>query len=139
MSVQIEKTGDLAACLALRHEVFVVEQGVPVEEEEDAHDATATHFAAMDNGRLVGTARIVVAGDFGKIGRVCVAQSHRGRGLGAALIGACLTELGARGVRRARLGAQVAAIGFYERLGFAVTSDAYDDAGIPHVDMERQV
>jgi len=137
VSVQVEKTLDLATCLALRHQVFVREQGVPVEEEEDAHDPTATHFLALADGRPVGTARIVVEGDTGKIGRVCVLKTHRGTGLGAALIRACLDDLRSAGIRRARLGAQLTATGFYQKLGFTVTSGTYDDAGIPHVDMER--
>ena len=48
---------------------------------------------------------------------------------------AALDELRARGVRMAGLGAQTHAIGFYERLGFAVYGPEYDDAGIPHRDM----
>ncbi len=137
MSVRIAQTDDLAACLALRHEVFVQEQGVPEEEEVDALDATAIHLAATDNARTIGTARIVLTGTTAKIGRVCVARSHRGTGLGAALIRACLNEARRRGATRAKLGAQVVATGFYQRLGFVVTSGEYDDAGIAHVDMER--
>ncbi len=137
MSVRIAQTDDLAACLALRHQVFVQEQGVPEEEEVDELDQTAIHLAATKNGQTLGTARVVLTGTSAKIGRVCVARSHRGSGLGAALIRACLDEARRSGATRAKLGAQVVATGFYERLGFAVTSGEYDDAGIAHVDMER--
>ena len=33
------------------------------------------------------------------------------------------------------LAAQFYLVPFYERFGFAVTSDPYDDCGVPHVDM----
>ncbi|AJE44767.1 GNAT family N-acetyltransferase [Celeribacter indicus] len=133
----IEKTEDFADCLALRLAVFVDEQKVPVEEEVDDLDPVATHFIARDaEGRPVGTARIVEIDGTGKIGRVCVAREHRGTGLGAALIEACLAELRLRPhLTRAKLGAQTHAIGFYARFGFEPVGAEYLDGGIPHRDM----
>ena len=52
---------------------------------------------------------------------------------------AALDELRARGVTKAKLGAQTHAIGFYEKLGFTVHGPEYDDAGIPHRDMSRSL
>jgi ElaA protein len=83
----------------------------------------------------VGTARVLLRGDTGKIGRVCVLRPMRGRGIGAALIRAAVEELRARGFSRAKLGSQVHAIPFYEGLGFVAEGPVYDDAGIPHRDM----
>ena len=137
MSISIRETDDLPTCLALRHLVFVSEQGVPIAEEADEHDAGATHFLAFDGNAPVGTARITYTPEMAKIGRVCVLPSHRGSGLGAALINAALAHIRAASTPLARLGAQVQAIGFYEGLGFSVVGEEYDDAGIPHVDMER--
>ncbi|MCV6823038.1 MULTISPECIES: GNAT family N-acetyltransferase [Halocynthiibacter] len=138
MTVHIEQTDDFEACLALRIEVFVREQGIPFDEEIDDLDAEALHLIAVDDGKPVGTARLIVDGKTGKIGRVCVAKSHRGTGLGAALIKAGLARFEAdSGLNRAYLSAQVSAIGFYERLGFKAYGEPYDDAGIPHRDMER--
>jgi len=137
VSVRIEETTDLTTCLALRQLIFVAEQGVPIEEEVDAYDPIASHFLAHDGVAPVGTARVVYLTDVAKIGRVCVLPSHRGTGLGAALIGAALAHAKGRGMGMARLGAQVQAIGFYENLGFSVIGGEYDDAGIAHVDMER--
>ena len=130
----IEKTTDLATCRAIRREVFIIEQSVPEAEECDGE---AIHLLARDaSGAAVGTARILVQGATGKIGRVAVLQSARGTGAGAALIRAALEELRAMpGVTRAKLGAQTHAIGFYEKLGFAAYGPEYDDAGIPHRDM----
>ena len=92
MSLLISVTDDLDACLTLRFEVFVDEQGVPVEEERDALDDTATHILATLDGTPVGTARVVFQDDVAKIGRVCVVKPGRGTGLGAKLIEACVAE-----------------------------------------------
>ncbi|MEW2911910.1 GNAT family N-acetyltransferase [Leisingera sp. JC11] len=138
MSLNISLTKDLETCLALRHRVFVEEQGVPLEEEQDALDATATHLLALQDGVPVGTARIVFKGDTAKIGRVCVLPSTRGTGLGAKLIEAAVgTAQAIPGIARAKLGAQLHAVGFYEKLGFTAFGPVYDDAGIDHRDMVR--
>ena len=138
MSVVIERVSDPAVCLALRHTVFVEEQGVPVALERDDLDDTALHLLATSDGTPVGAARIVVTGDTGKIGRVCVLQNARGTGLGAALIEAALDQLRADpSVARATLGAQLSALGFYEKLGFAAYGAVFEDAGIDHQMMER--
>ena len=138
MSAQIFITDDLDSCLALRFQVFVDEQGVPEEEERDALDETATHLLAEQDGEPVGTARIVFGDDTAKIGRVCVLQSQRGTGLGAQLIEYAVEIARQRpGITRAKLGAQLHAIGFYEKLGFAAFGPVYDDAGIDHRDMAR--
>lgn len=140
MSMVIEETQNLAACHALRLEVFVKEQNVAMSEEMDELDGEAIHLLALEDDQPVGTARLLRKEATGKIGRVCVAKSHRGTGLGAALIRASLERLAKEpSITRAQLGAQTHAIGFYEKLGFRAYGPIYDDAGIPHRDMERDV
>ncbi|EYD75715.1 GNAT family acetyltransferase YjcF [Rubellimicrobium mesophilum DSM 19309] len=135
MTLTVARTDDFDTCLALRWTVFVEEQSVPEELERDEHDATALHLLATLDGRPVGTARLLLKGDTGKIGRVCVLRESRGQGIGAALIRAAVEEIKVLGLRRAKLGSQVHAIPFYEKLGFAAEGPVYDDAGIPHRDM----
>lgn len=136
----IEETTDLAACHALRRRVFIEEQNVPEADEMDDLDDIAIHLLAHEDGQPLGTARLILKGDTGKIGRVAVLAQARGRGLGAALMLASLDALRARpGIRRAALSSQTHAIGFYEKLGFAAHGPVYDDAGIPHRDMSRDL
>ncbi|RMC36457.1 GNAT family N-acetyltransferase [Paracoccus alkanivorans] len=138
--MRIEETGDIDACRALRRAVFIEEQGIAEADEWDDLDGQAIHLLAWEEDEPVGTARILQSGSTGKIGRVCVLARARGTGLGTKLIRAAVDVLRARpGVTHARLGAQVHAIGFYEKLGFTVTGEVYDDAGIPHRDMIREL
>lgn len=140
MSLLIERSEDLSTILALRHEVFVVEQNVPLAEEQDGLDPDAVHFLASIEGVPVGTCRILIKGDTGKIGRICVVKPHRGGGCGASLVRSALAFLTTvPDVQRAVLGSQEHAIGFYTRLGFTAFGPIYMDAGIPHRDMERAI
>ena len=137
-TLRIEVTQDLPTCRALRRVVFIDEQGVSEADEVDGLDDQAVHLLAWDGECPVGTARLMIKGQSGKIGRVCVLPEVRGSGLGAALIGAALVELGRTpGVTEAYLGSQSHATGFYERLGFVVEGDEFLDAGIPHRHMRR--
>lgn len=138
---------------ALRSEVFVEEQGVPLAEEiDDAdHASTTTHVVARSTpgGAVIGTARLLT--DPGMpgvvhIGRVAVAASVRGSGVGARLMevleGIALARYGVTmddgGARvRVELSAQVRAIGFYERVGYEVRGPVYLDAGIDHRDAAK--
>ena len=138
--MRIEQTDDLAACHALRRTVFIEEQNVPEADEMDDLDGEAIHLLAWQDDVPVGTARLLIRGNIGKIGRVCVLPQARGTGLGAQLIRASMDMLRVQtGVTTAKLGAQTHAIGFYEKLGFVAQGPVYDDAGIPHRDMTREL
>jgi predicted GNAT family N-acyltransferase len=138
---QVTTTDEMTTVLRLRHQVFVVEQGVPQELEEDADDARARHYLAFRSGaEAVGTARLVLKPlQSGKIGRVAVLPEHRGAGLGAALVRWLVEEARGHGCRELILDAQISVIRFYERLGFAPEGEEFLDAGIRHRRMRRRL
>lgn len=135
--VRIARTADLAAPLAVRMAVFVGEQGVSEAEEIDGKDECCLHWLAIDAVGPVATLRVQREGEVAKIGRVAVLPRARGQGIGLALMEAAMEALRAEGVAGVTLGAQLSAMGFYERLGFAAHGPVYEDAGIPHRDMSR--
>ena len=118
------------ALSSIRHTVFVEEQDVPVELEIDGEDASARHAAAFsDDGRLIGTGRLLASG---KIGRMAVSQSMRRQGIGRALLDALVAEAKRLKFEEVSLGAQLPAVAFYERAGFEAYGDIFLDAGIDH-------
>ena len=137
--MRIERTGDLNAALAIRAEVFIEEQNVSLAEEVDGRDGECLHWLATDATGPLATLRVLPLGETAKIQRVAVLKRARGTGVGAALMRHVMAELPALGFTRAMLGAQIDALGFYERLGFVARGPIYDDAGIPHRDMDRDL
>ncbi len=134
--MDITVTRDIAACRQLRRTVFIEEQGVSETDEVDDKDDAALHLLATEQGRAVGTARIIVGGDTGKIGRVCVLADQRGKGIGALLIRQAIAVLRQNpAIKTAKLGAQTHALAFYENLGFTAYGPLFEDAGIEHQNM----
>jgi predicted GNAT family N-acyltransferase len=133
----VESKGDRDAAFWIRQRVFQDEQKVPPELEFDADDETAMHFVAVIDGEVIGTGRLMQYEGYAKVGRMAVLRDRRRRGVGRALLEAMIAEAARRGVTHLVLHAQVQAIGFYQRCGFSVTSDEFDEAGIPHRRMER--
>jgi predicted GNAT family N-acyltransferase len=121
--------------MPLRLEVFVDEQGVPPDIEQDEYDPVSRHAIAADaGGAVIGTGRLLPDGH---VGRMAVAAHARGRGVGAAVLAALLAEAARRGSSRAVLHSQVSAEGFYARYGFQRSGGVFMEAGIAHIIMER--
>lgn len=118
---------------ALRVEVFVVEQGVPIELEWDEADAVSTHAVAYDEGGMpVATGRLLPDGH---IGRMAVRHSARGQGIGSQVLRALIAEAQRLGYGQLVLHAQTHAIAFYTRHGFVMRGEEFMEAGIPHREM----
>ena len=128
---------ELRAALALRHDVFCVEQGVPEADEIDGRDREALQVVAVRGGRVIGTCRMLVEDGIGKLGRMAVARSARRGGIGARLLTEAEAAAGAAGVRRVILAAQVDAERFYSDHGYHTVGGHFMDAGIEHVRMEK--
>jgi len=140
IEVRRARPDELDRCLALRREVFVEEQGVPLAEEMDGLDAGCTHFLALAGGDAVGTARLRVTDDGrAKAERVAVRRSVRRSGAGRTLMRALEDEARARGRPELVLNAQVPVIAFYERLGYRVDGPEFLEAGIPHRAMRKRL
>ena len=123
----------------LRRAVFVQEQGIPLEMELDAADATAVHALATNRlGQTVGTGRLLQAAPgVGKIGRMAVHRALRGSSVGRQVLQALMEAARARGDREVVLHAQRSAVGFYDRLGFAARGEPFTEAGIEHLEMVK--
>lgn len=125
------------AIRAVRHAVFVTEQGIPAALEWDGLDADCVHvLACTPDGQAVATGRLAPEG---RIGRMAVLPAWRRQGVGRAVL-ACLLRLAAsRGLSDVFLHAQRDAADFYSRAGFRESGAPFATAGIEHVRMTRPV
>jgi ElaA protein len=127
----------------LRADVFVVEQACayPDLDGRDLEPGTR-HVYASDGGDRpassdgpVGYLRVLEEPDgTARIGRVCVASSHRSFGVARSLMERAIADIGAR---VSVLDAQSHLQAWYEHLGYVATGPEFLDDGIPHVPMRR--
>ncbi|MFJ6211224.1 GNAT family N-acetyltransferase [Lysinibacillus sp. NPDC092081] len=136
----VETAKEHEDAFAVRKQVFVEEQGVPLHLECDAEDASATHFIMYENDDPVGAARLrSIENDAAKIERVCILLDQRGKKLGALIMNEMEKHAISINKKKLKLHAQSYAIPFYEKLGYTVTSPEFMDAGIPHRAMEKMI
>lgn len=122
--------------LRIRHEVFVDEQGVPVELELDEWDPVADHALLRADGTPIATGRLLPNG---RIGRMAVRRNWRRRGAGSAILTGLVKHATTRGMPLVRLHAQLHAVAFYERHGFVPEGSPFMEAGIEHISMFRHL
>jgi predicted GNAT family N-acyltransferase len=137
---RVESEEAIAEALAVRRAVFIDEQGVPENRELDGRDDESIHVLARDGDDPVGAARLRADdGDTAKAERVAVLASRRGEGIGRRLMATVEAVAAAEGYETILLHAQVPVVAFYERLGYEVTSEPFEDAGIPHREMRKSL
>ena len=147
---RVETDDELADALAVRRTVFVDEQGVPPDLETDAFDDpdAATHVVAYDGDTAVGAARLrTYEGEMAieesptraKVERVAVLAERRGEGWGARLMDAVEAEARRAGFDRLVLHAQTPVEDFYRARGYRTVGEEFEEAGIPHVEMTREL
>jgi len=128
---------DSEALRAVRHDVFVVEQQVPEEDEWDELDARSHHVVARDTeGRPIGTGRLTPQRT---IGRMAIVRDWRGKGVGAAILRTLIEHARELRLPDVVLHAQTHAIAFYAKAGFIEFGDEYDECGIPHRSMRLEL
>jgi predicted GNAT family N-acyltransferase len=138
--VAIESPVDLQKAYAIRRRVFIEEQNVPEEIEMDTDDSRAFHALASIDGVAIGCGRMLEHSDGEvKIGRMAVLPEFRKTGVGALILRFLIECARARGCRRAILHAQLTAEGFYLKEGFQPIGGVFDEAGIAHRKMKREL
>lgn len=127
------------AARLIRTEVFLEEQCIPIELEQDEADITAVHALARNRlGLPVATGRLLQhAAGVSRIGRMAVHRVLRGSNLGRDVLRALMQAATERGDREVLLHAQRNAEGFYARLGFTRRGEPFEEAGIVHIEMHH--
>ena len=130
---------------AIRAQVFVLEQGVPLTEEMDSEDPGATHAIAYLGGIAVGTGRLVCSEadnttiNEARIGRMAVLRAWRRKGLGARILEALEESARGKGATHIALHAQTYAKDFYSARGYVAEGAPFLEVGIEHLLMRKSL
>jgi ElaA protein len=131
---------ELYEILALRSEVFVVEQDC-VYQDIDGKDQKALHLLGSKDGELVAYTRCFDKGFYfeeASIGRVLVKENQRKYGYGHDILEASINEVKSRfNTETIRISAQKYLTKYYESHQFKQIGEGYLEDGIPHIAMIR--
>ena len=139
---RITVESDLEIAFSIRKEVFVEEQGVPLEgefDEFDTLDAPCEHILVYYNEQPVGTGRVRWVDEFGKLERICILKPYRKFGLGKVILKALEEIAEEHGRSRVKLHGQTHAEAFYHKLGYETASPIFMEECIPHVLMIKEL
>lgn len=126
--------------LDIRYDVFVKEQGVPVDLEIDDLEDKTEHVVLYRKDDPIATARIyLLDDDVYKVQRVATLKDFRGQGYGKVLMQEIELKIADQAGKKITLGGQNTALAFYEKLGYKIEGNEFMDAGIPHHTMVKKI
>jgi len=122
--------------MTIRRKVFVEEQGLFPDSDQDEHDQEAVHLVADVGGKIVGTVRLYCQEKNVWVGgRLAVLPPYRGR-IGAKLVEKAVQEAEKRGAEKFIAYVQVKNERFFHRLGWRTTGGPQVIYGQEHILME---
>jgi predicted GNAT family N-acyltransferase len=135
-------TGDaeLQEAFEVRRQVFVREQGISENLVFDGHDREALHIVVQDGERVVGSARVQFLGDNqAKLERMAILKRYRRKGIGGEMLLFLDVVLKNKQVQQVIIHAQLEVVSFYKLCGFGELGLPFQEAGIKHIKMRKQL
>jgi len=125
----------------LREEVLRKPIGLSLKDEDMSGDRLDIILAAYDGEKVVGCLMLhpTEQKDVRKLRQMAVAPECQGKKIGQQLVLAAEALLKKQDVNKIVLHARQTAIGFYEKLGYKITSCIFTEVNIPHVVMEKMI
>lgn len=144
--IRVQTQQQLEECLKIRKQVFVVEQKVPENREIDQYDhlpndGVAYHFLLQKDGESIAAGRMIrYENGAAKMQRIAVLPGYRRGGYGKSILLGMENYARQNGFEKALLDSQCQAEGFYNKMGYiTISEEPFDDAGIAHVSMKKQL
>jgi predicted GNAT family N-acyltransferase len=133
----VESEDELREAFKVRKRIFVEEQGISENLENDGCDSKALHMVVQYGERTIGTARVLFpAPGVAKIERMAILKTFRRKGIGSEIVSFLNERLKTNKIDRIVVHAQYPAVPFYKSCGFVGSGAPFNEAGIGHIKME---
>ncbi|QDT26085.1 GNAT family N-acetyltransferase [Gimesia panareensis] len=127
------------ACV-LRNQLLRLPLGLDLQTEDLSPESEYLHFGIEQEGQIVAYVLAVPMSDErAKLRQMAVATAYQGQGLGRRLLELVEASLKQKGIQMLELDARKEAVGFYEKLGYAVEGDEFISVTIPHQRMTKAI
>jgi N-acetylglutamate synthase-like GNAT family acetyltransferase len=124
----------------LRKEILRKPLGLDFSEADLENEKDDTLIAAYDDDEMVGCCMLCKIDDERvKLRQMAVHEDVQGKGLGAAILNFAENIARDKGYKTIYMHARESAVGFYEKLGYQINSDVFNEVNIPHYVMEKRL
>jgi ribosomal protein S18 acetylase RimI-like enzyme len=123
-------TPEYQQMIKLRDEILRKPLGLSFSQEELSEEKNQLLIGAFDDDKMLGCCMLVDEGNG-------VNNTLQGKGIGRALMNFAENLARDRGYKRLTMHARKTAVGFYERLGYQISSPEFEEVTIPHYVMEK--
>jgi len=124
----------------LRHEILRKPLGLTFDEAELEKEKEDILIGAFEDDRLLGCCLLSpMDSSTIRLRQMAVPKNMQGKGIGRALMIFAENIARDQGYKRLCMHARRSAIGFYEKLGYAVSGDEFVEVTIPHFTMEKSL
>jgi predicted GNAT family N-acyltransferase len=131
---------ELQEAFEVRRQVFVREQSISEDLVFDGHDREALHMVVKDDGRVIGSARVqFIADNQAKLERMAILKHYRRKGIGREMLLFLDTVWKDKRVQQVIIHAQFEVVPFYDLCGFTEFGFPFQEAGIKHIKMRKQL
>jgi predicted GNAT family N-acyltransferase len=131
---------ELPEAFEVRRQVFVREQGISEDLVFDGHDKEALHMVVKDGERVIGSARVqFLADNQAKLERMAILKRYRRKGIGREMLLFLNAVWKDKHVQQVIIHAQFEVVPFYKLCGFDEFGLPFQEAGIKHVKMRKQL
>jgi len=135
-------TGDdeLQEAVEVRRQVFVREQGIEEDLVFDGYDREALHMVVKDGERTIGSARVrFLTDNQAKLERMAVLKRYRHKGIGREMLLFLDAVWKDKQMQQVIIHAQLEVVPFYKLCGFDELGLPFQEAGIKHIKMRKQL
>lgn len=126
--------------VALRYEILRKPLGLNFSEEELNREEEDILIGAFDDDVLLACCILTKTDrDKVRLRQMAVHNSLQGKGIGATMMNFAENVARDRGYRILTMHARKTAVGFYEKLGYRICGEEFQEVTIPHFEMQKKL
>jgi predicted GNAT family N-acyltransferase len=126
--------------VALRYEILRKPLGLEFTKDELAKECNDILIGAFDDDRLLACCMLTaVSADTCRLRQMAVHNSLQGKGIGATMMNFAENVARDRGFKTLTMHARKTAVGFYEKLGYRIHGEEFEEVTIPHFEMRKKL
>lgn len=124
----------------LRYNILRKPLGLGFDPQELEKEKNEVLIGAFEDDQMLGCCMLVKQEDkMMRLRQMAVLNNLQGKGVGRALMAFAENISRDLGYKKIMMHARKTAVGFYEKLGYKVTSAEFDEVTIPHYTMEKEL